>query len=323
MCTAISYKTACHYFGRNLDLEHRYCESVTITPRYFPLEYRKASGSDSHYAMIGMASVIDGYPLYYEATNEHGLSMAGLNFPGNAVYLPAEDNRDNITPFEFIPWILQQCKTIEQAKCLLKRINIVDIPFSGSIPLSPLHWMIADKTGSIVVEPMNDGINIYDDPVGVLTNNPTFDFHLQNLSNYLNLTCEEPTNRFSGKVDLTPYSRGMGAFGLPGDLSSASRFVRATFTKLNAICGDSETESVNQFFHILGSVAQQKGCVKVGNAYEKTVYSCCCNTDKGIYYYTTYENRQITGVRLLEENINCNALTSFPLSSMQQIRFEN
>ena len=323
MCTAISFKTACHYFGRNLDLEYRYCESVTITPRYFPFQYRTAPGRDSHYAMIGMASVIDGYPLYYEATNEHGLSIAGLNFPGNAVYLPKKEGFDNIAPFELIPWILQQCKTVEQARCLLERINIVDIPFSESLPPSPLHWMIADKAGSIVVEPMNNGIKIYDDPVGVLTNNPTFDFHLQNLSNYLNLTCEEPINRFSGKFDLIPYSRGMGALGLPGDLSSASRFVRATFTKLNSICDDSEEESVSQFFHILGSVAQQKGCVKVGDSFEKTVYSCCCNTDKGIYYYTTYENSQITAVQLLEANADSDKLTSFPLSTAQQIRFEN
>ena len=323
MCTAISYKTACHYFGRNLDLEHRYCESVTITTRHFPLIYRMTSGCDSHYAMIGMASVIDGYPLYYEATNEHGLSMAGLNFPGNAVYLPAKKDYDNIAPFEFIPWVLQQCKTVEQARLLLERINIVDIPFSESLPLSPLHWMIADKTESIVVEPMKDGIKIYDNPVGVLTNNPTFDFHLQNLNNYLNLTRDEPTNRFSNKIDLIPYSRGMGAIGLPGDLSSASRFIKAAFTKLNSISDDSEAESVSQFFHILGSVEQQKGCVKVGNAFEKTVYSCCCNTDKGIYYYTTYENSQITGVQLYHENIDSDTLTLFPLSTTQQIRFEN
>ena len=323
MCTAISYKTACHYFGRNLDLEHRYCESVTITPERFPFEYRVVSGCNSHYAMIGMASVIDGYPLYYDATNAHGLSMAGLNFPGNAVYLPVKKDYDNIAPHEFIPWILQQCKTVAEARLLLEQINLVDIPFSASLPLSPLHWMIADKTESIVVEPMKDGVKIYDDPVGVLTNNPTFDFHLQNLNNYLNLTHDEPSNRFSEKLNLIPYSRGMGAIGLPGDLSSASRFVKAAFTKLNSISGDSEAESVSQFFHILNSVAQQEGCVKAGDAFEKTIYSSCCNCDKGIYYYTTYENSQITAVRLLKENTVCDTLTQFPLFTTQQIRYEN
>lgn len=323
MCTAISYKTACHYFGRNLDLEHRYCESVTITPRQFPLHYRKTTISESHYAMIGMASVIDGYPLYYDATNEHGLSIAGLNFPGNAVYRPIKENFDNITPFEFIPWILQQCKNVSQARALLSRLNMADIPFSGSFPLTPLHWMISDKTVSVVVEPMKDGIKVYDNPVGVLTNNPPFDFHIQNLNNYLNLTHEEPINRFAKKLELTPYSRGMGAIGLPGDLSSASRFIKASFTKLNSESDDSEAESISQFFHILGSVAQQKGCVKVGNAFEKTVYSSCCNTDKGVYYYTTYENSQITAVRLFQEDLDGNELMQFPLLATQQIRFEN
>ena len=323
MCTAVSYKTKDHYFGRNLDLEHSYKETVTITPRNYPFHFQKIPSMTNHSAMIGMASVIDNFPLYYEATNEHGLSMAGLNFPGNAVYLPEKKGSYNITPFEFIPWLLGQCKTVQETRKLLENTNLINISFSSELPLTPLHWLISDKHESIVVEPMADGIAISDNPVGVLTNNPPFDFHIYNLSNYLNLTHEEPVNRFTNQIELAPYSRGMGAIGLPGDLSSASRFIKAAFTKLNSVSDESESSSISQFFQILGSVAQQRGCVKVNGEYEKTVYSSCCNTDKGIYYYTTYENSQITAINMFHEDLDQVKLVSFPLVLQQQIRNEN
>ena len=146
---------------------------------------------------------------------------------------------------------------------------------------------------------------------------------MTNLQNYMHVTCEEAANRFAPTLNLQVYSRGMGGIGLPGDLSSASRFVRATFTKLNSICKDSESASISQVFHILDCVAQQQGCVKVGHLYEKTIYTSCCNTTKGIYYYTTYENRQITGIRMHGHDLNGTKLISYPLAKSQQIKMEN
>ncbi len=323
MCTAITYKTKDHYFGRNLDLEHAFREAVTVTPRHFPFPFRKMGLMDDHFAIIGVSSVVDGYPLYYDATNEFGLSMAGLNFPGNAVYYPEKEGLDNVSPFELIPWILGQCKTVAQAKQLLSRLNLADIPFSKELPLSPLHFILADKTESLVLEPVVDGLKIYDNPIGVLTNNPTFDFHMCNLHQYLNLTREEPESRFSKQFPLAPFSRGMGAIGLPGDLSSASRFVRAAFTKLNSVSGESEEESVSQFFHILNSVAQTRGCARVGKDFEITLYTSCCNTDKGIYYYTTYDNSQITAVDMHKEDLDGSQLIAYPLLTQPQIRWIN
>ncbi len=323
MCTAITFQTKDHYFGRNLDLEYAYRESVTITPRNFPFSFRRCAPTETHYAIIGMAMIDNGYPLYYDATNEHGLSMAGLNFPGNAIYQQEKAGMDNIAPFEFIPWILGQCINLEQAEEKLKNLNLVDISYSSQFPQTPLHWIIADRRRTIVVEPTADGIKVFDNPFGVLTNNPPFDYHMHNLSNYLNLTSDEAVNRFAPDYPITPYSRGMGAIGLPGDLSSPSRFVKAAFTKLNSVCRDSESASISQFFHILASVAQQQGCVKVGPHYEKTVYTSCCNVDKGIYYYTTYENSQITGVNMHHTDLNSRTLTAFPLIKGQQIRMEN
>lgn len=320
MCTAITYNTKSHYFGRNLDLEYSYNETVTITPRNYRFTFRKTGEMQTHYAMIGMAYVVDDYPLYYDATNEKGLSIAGLNFPGNAVYQPEKKGADNVSPFEFIPWVLGQCATVSQAKELLCRINLVKIDFNEEMPLASLHWIIADKDSVIIVEPLKDGIKIYDNPIGILTNNPTFDYQMFQLNNYMNLSKEEAENHFAKGLALETYCHGMGALGLPGDSSSMSRFVRAAFIKLNSISGDTEEESIGQFFHILGAVEQQRGCVYAGNGqYVITVYSSCCNTDKGIYYYTTYENRQITGVDMHKENLEECALVSYPLIKEQQI----
>lgn len=323
MCTAISFMTRDHYFGRNLDLEYHYNEEVVITPRKFPLTYRFEKTMHNHYAMIGMALVKDAYPLYYDATNEVGLSIAGLNFPGNAVYKEFNDDMVNIAPFEVIPWILGQCSCISEVELLLKNINLVNVSYSKDLPATPLHWMISDREQSLVVESTESGIQVYENPLGVLTNNPPFAYQLYNLSNYLNLTREEPTNRFAPKESILPYSRGMGAMGLPGDLSSASRFVRAAFTKLNSVCRDGEAPSVSQFFHILNSVLQQEGCVKVGNAFEKTIYSSCCNTDKGIYYYKTYENSQLTAVSLFQTDLDTDRLLCFPMRNTMQVLYEN
>ena len=323
MCTAISYKTENHYFGRNLDLEYAYRESVVVTPRNYPFPFRTEGKRNSHYAMIGIATVADEYPLYYDATNEYGLSIAGLNFPGNAVYFPKHDGKQNIAPFEFIPWILSQCKTVQQARKMIQAMNFADIPFSAAYPLTPLHWIVADSTEAITVESTSDGIQIYQNPIGVLTNNPPFPYHMYNLSNYLNLTHREPENRIAAHLDLQAYSRGMGALGLPGDLSSSSRFVRAAFTLHNSVCDNSDEASICQFFHILQSVAQTAGCVQVGDGFEKTVYSSCCNTTKGVYYYTTYENPQITGIDMHEENLDASDLIRYPLIRTQKIYWPN
>lgn len=324
MCTAVTYKTKDFYFGRTLDYDFSYKEEVTVTPRKYPFNFRNGETINNHYALIGMAYVTENYPLYYDAINEKGLGMAALNFVGNAHYNKMEQNKDNVTPFEFIPWILCKCASVKEAKDLLANINIINIPFSKDLPLAQLHWIIADRNEAITVESVKEGLRIYDNPVGVLTNNPPFDEQIFQLNNYMHLTPKEPENHFSDKISLNSYSRGMGALGLPGDLSSGSRFVRASFIKLNSVSGESEKESVGQFFHIMESVDQQRGCCDLGDAkYEITIYTCCCNADKGIYYYTSYNNHQITAVNMFNEQLDNTELIRFPLISGEQIRMQN
>lgn len=297
MCTAINFKSRDFYFGRNLDLEYSYKETVTVTPRNYPFRFRCMGEMDHHYAIIGMAYVVEGYPLYYEATNEKGVSVAGLRFAGNAHYPARAEGKDNVSPFEFVPWILSQCATLQEVKKLLERVNLVNIPFSEELPLTPLHWMVSYKEESLVVESMADGIHMYENPVGVMTNNPMFPIQLWNLEH--------------SKI-------------LPGDLDSPSRFVRAAHVLKRSVCGESEEESVGQFFHILTSVEQQRGChVTETGEYEITAYSCCCNTVRGIYYYITYGNRQITAVDMHRENLEAEQVISYDLVKGEQINYQN
>ena len=316
MCTAVCYRSDAFYFGRNLDLDRVYGECVTITPRKYEIKMRCEKPIKSHYAMIGMATVAEGFPLYYEATNEKGLSMAGLNFPGNAAYHSPRDIAYNVAPFELIPCVLSQCASIDEAKALLEKINLVNINFSEQLPLSPLHWLVSDKRYSIVAEPTRDGLKIYDNPFEVLTNNPPFEFHRTNASHYMSLDIGQASSRFRESIPMKNYSLGMGALGLPGDYSSASRFIRALFVKENSLSENNEKSNVNQFFHILNSVAMPKGCVLAAEGFEYTLYSSCFNAERAIYYCTTYDNLEISSFNLHDVELNQSQLYTYDVKGL-------
>ncbi|MBQ7866712.1 MAG: linear amide C-N hydrolase [Clostridia bacterium] len=136
--------------------------------------------------------------------------------------------------------------SLKDAQELLQGLQLTGIAFSQKYPATPLHWMVADRTQCFVIETLENGLQVYDNLVGVLTNTSPFDDQMFQLCNYMHLSPRPPHNLFSQTVHLKPYSRGMGAIGLPGDSSSQSRFARAAFIKLNSIC--SEHESLSQFF---------------------------------------------------------------------------
>ena len=318
MCTAINFKS--DYFGRTLDLECSYNEAVVITPREFFFRFPSAT----HYAIIGMAAVVEGYPLYFDAANEKGVCMAGLNFPNNCVYQKEKEGFENIPSYDFISYILASCKDMNEVRQTLKNIIITDTPFSETLAPSPLHWIISFKGESVVVESVKEEIRIYENPIGVLTNNPSFSYHISNLSNYMNLSAAPPKNRFAPNTHIKAYSRGMGAMGLPGDLSSASRFIRAAFMKLNSVCEEDEQSAVAQFFHVLDCVKQIKGANRLeNNEYEITLYSSCINADRGVYYYKTYQNPTVNAVDMNKEVLNGKTLKTFPLKNEMQINFHN
>ncbi len=302
MCTAVNTK---NFFGRNLDYERPFGEEVVVMPRNFEIKFKYSNTLSSHSFIIGIAKVIEGVPLYFDAMNENGLAAAGLNFEGNAVYNKKREGKINIPSFEFISYILTHATSVSGAREILENANITDDTFDARTPYSPLHWIISDSNESIVVESVKEGLKVYDNKTGVLTNNPPFPFHLSYLTMFSNLSSKP----------LPAFSRGMSAIGLPGDMSSPSRFVRASFIKEN-----SKADTLSQFFHILSSVEQVEGAVEVREGeYEKTLYSSAIERETLTYYYTTYTNRRINAVKA--KSPDSNILERYKLKEDEDIMY--
>lgn len=270
MCTAVGMNFDKFYFGRTLDIETSYNQEVVVIPRKFKLDFRFAGSLTFHHAIIGMAAVVNDFPLIFDAANEKGLCGAALRFKDNAVYFKEKADKTNIAPFELILWVLSLASSVYEAKNLIKQINIMDIPFSEELPNSQLHWLFADKYESIVVEQTKDGLFVYDNPFGVLTNNPPFPLILKEMENFKDISDKK---------------------GIPGDYSSVSRFIRANFVKKNSYKPSGKEEGLSQFFHILNSVLVPKGCVVLPSGeLHHTVYTSAIDTDNGIYYYKLYDD---------------------------------
>ena len=323
MCTAISINGSCHLFGRTLDLENSYGENVVITPKNFVFKFKHVPPISTHPALVGTAHIADGFPLYYDAMNASGLCAAALNFPNYAVYGEPQESAVNLAAFEVIPYILSACQTLEEARTLLGKVNITREQFSEKLPSTPLHWIFADESGAIAAEPLANGLRIYENPFGVLTNSPPFDYHATRLADFLALDSAPPKNTVFTEADLRPYSHGMGAMGLPGDLSSASRFVRAAFIKSHTRLTDSESE-ISRFFHVIGAVSQPNGCALTESGMPiRTIYTSCIDASEQVYYFTTYNCRRIRAVRMNAENTSGYVLSVFSMERGEDIFYLN
>lgn len=308
MCTAIKLN---NLFGRTLDNVQNYFMNIVITPSEYEFIFKYTVINDKRYSIIGMSYVANNYPLYAEAVNEKGLAIASLEFEENAHYFNIKNDKVNICVHEFIPYILRQCENIIEVKSLLINANIVNDSFDKNLHTAALHWLISDKTESIVVESTKKGIFIYDNPYNVLTNNPQFDYHKININNYLNLTSKYPDNRMSSNLHLNPFSFSFGSIGLPGDYSSPSRFIKALFL-INNTTDVSEDENVIHFFHILDSISPPKGiALNKDNQSQFTIYSSCIDQENIIYYYKTYWDNEIKAIKLNACNCKRNNLMVF------------
>lgn len=287
MCTAVSLPKGDHYFGRTLDHDCSYGEEVVVTPRHFPLPSPHGETLTHHLAFMGMAAVVDGYPLYYDGVNEQGLCMAGLRFVPHAVYASPAEDKENVAVFAFLPRVLGTCHTVAQARALLARIRLVDTPFREDLPAAPLHWLIADDREAITVEATREGLAVYDNPQRVLTNAPPFPQQPKEAS------LEEP-------------------------FSSPSRFSRAAYALKTARPGEGEREQVSTLFHILGTVARPR-C----ESGQHTLYTACINARRGIYYYRTYRSHPVTAVSLHRGNPEGDTLTRYPPAVVEAPRWQN
>lgn len=324
MCTSIAFSDRGLY-GRNLDLEYHFGEQVVITPRDHTFTFHHREPLPHHYAMIGMASVAQDTPLYAEAVNEKGLYMAGLYFPGNAVYFEEPDpGLLNLAPYELIPLVLGSCATAAEAKALLQTVRLAAIPFAQGFPLAALHWQVADSDGGFVMEPMADRLHFYDDAAGVLTNNPPYPYQQMNLNNYRHLSPRTPENTFAPGLDLTVYGQGLGALGLPGDASPMSRFVKAAFLRQHAAFPEERAGQVVQFFHLLDAVSMVRGSVVTPEGRcDETTYACCCDAKESVYYYHTYDSGCLHAVRMTEDAMTGDTLRVFPPADKPQFVWDN
>ena len=293
MCTAINLnKNNQCYFGRNLDLDYPFDAKIICVPSNYDIHFKKEKNIKTHYAFFGFGIVVNDYPLLGDGANEKGLAIAGLNFVGNAKYNDYDTTKKNYAPYELPLIILSTCKSIKEVKELMKDVNIVDIDFAPNIPNHDLHFIVSDKNGSIVIEQRKDGLHVFDNPFNVLTNNPPFEYHFQNVSNYAYMSNESMVNNLMKDFKLDEYCLGLGAYGLPGDYSSTSRFIKVLFVKNNILLDD-KTDDVINFFKCLDSVLMPKGAVKSKDYFEYTQYSNCYDLINLTLYYKTYESAGI------------------------------
>lgn len=295
MCTAINICSHHDsYFIRNLDLDYDICPKIIVTPRFYSIKFKNIDPILSHYSIVGLGIEQNSYPLYFDAMNEKGLSFAGLNFPILAAYHIIDKNKLNLAPYELPLYLLSKCATINEVLYELESINIIDAPFSKELKLTPLHFIISHEDTSIVIESTTKGLRVYHNSLNVLTNSPDFKYMKFYVSNFMSITDKDPVNNISPNDLLLTYSNGLGAFGLPGDYSSTSRFVRAFYNKSRFVKSKNNLENISNLFNLASSVAMPKGAVTTSNGLEYTRYSVIYNATRGNLYYKTYENPNIS-----------------------------
>lgn len=318
MCTAIRFND--RLFGRTFDFERSFDEELIVTPR----GRMRIGEAENRYAIMGIGVIVGEMPLYFDGVNEWGLSAAALNFPHYAVYGGGENARAGVSSAHLISLILGFCRSCEEARDMLSNIIVNGRGADEETPPTPLHWMLSDPRGSLVVEPLADGLSVRENPVGVLTNSPDFDYHLARLADLTHLDVKNPLTK-----DASPlYSRGMGAIGLPGDFSSSSRFLRAAFLKEHSDCtsgggqdkADGTPGGVGQAFNIFSSVTIPHGAVlsDEGEAVF-TRYTALVDMDSPTYYLTTAACRTIRKATLTDSLCEGEHIVKFPIYREENI----
>lgn len=305
MCTTLVYNNSRILFGRNMDIDCPFGEKFVFVPADDHQSLPPAAEINrEHYQLCGVASVFDGIALFAEAINEHGLYMASLNFPHNAHYASLDtlsEQNLNLAPYEVIPHFVANYRSVADATTALEKLAIVERPFQ-QLPLAPLHYFMSDGEENIIIEPTAAGLNIYPDEVGVLTNNPEYTWHRQNLENYQHLSIANVKDSILRDTPAKPYGEGLGLVGLPGDFSPPARYIRTALLKHRMEQTGETVNPVADVLHILNNVAMLRGSVLTAeNRYDITRYSIVYDHTEQKVYIQTYDNIQILELDMGQE----------------------
>ena len=322
MCTAIAktLNDGRYYFGRNLDFNHPFGESLIIVPRNYEIRLTNFDNIKHHPAIYGVGLIMNDFPMLFDCVNENGLCFAGLNYPGNATFFDKKDGKNNIATFELALYLLSTYNKVKDVKAFLENANITNQMFSKDVAPATLHYIFKDEDDCIVVEQDKDGLHIYDNPYGVLTNNPSFSWHALNISNYMNISNKEGVNRILKDIDVPRFGKAMGALSLPGDSSPVSRFVKATFLLNNVDFFTDDIKNINQCFHILNNVSTLIGeSVMDDETREYTIYSSIYDLKNNKLYLKTYENHQLSCLDINKFNLDDTSLLTFSINRQENI----
>ena len=325
MCTAVSYNNS--LFGRTFDYHKSYGERIIITPR----DYYQIGETKNRYAMIGVGVLAGDEPLYFDGMNEWGLFCAALNFSGFANYGKTEGKRAVISSSHLIGFLLGLCRSVNEVRDVVANLGISTEGPGGGIKPTSLHWMVCDRRSCIVIEPLGEGLRVFDNPFGVLTNGPDFTFHTIRMADFLSLS---PKNQKDKLTDGTvkPYSNGLGAFGLPGDFSSSSRFVRAAFVRKNLLSvsdfyretSKQPTSQIDDFFSLMSSVSLPFG-LSFGedDMPMQTIYTVCADPNGLNYYFTDFTCRRVRRVKFGEEHFSMKTIALYQIYSSEDVKALN
>jgi choloylglycine hydrolase len=301
-------------FFSNIIIVPRGIEFTGETPTGVPGLKWKAK-----YGIVGMDSM--GAPLLTDGLNEAGLGAGAFFHPGFANYQKFEEANAGrcLAPHDLITWILSQFATVDEVKASLDQVIVVPVkaPLWGFV--APLHYIVHDKSGkSIVIEYLKGKLTVYDNPLGIITNSPTFDWHLENLRNYVNLSPVEILPREILGMQMSPLGGGSGMHGLPGDFSPPSRFVRATFLTAQSPQTGTAFEGIRQAFRILNQFDIPKGAHRTvadeaKAMYSETVWTSAADLTNGRYFFHTISNRRVRLVDLKKVNLDGPAIVTISL----------
>ncbi|MGV8905110.1 MAG: linear amide C-N hydrolase [Acetobacterium sp.] len=308
MCTSITLTTAdrLNLLARTMDFAFILEPELIFIPRKYPLVFEMAGPEPSaKYALMGIGQQQETF-TFTDGVNEAGLACATLYFPGYAQYSKAIiSDKTNLASYEVVGWLLANFSTIDEVKESISQLNIVNTPAKLFGIVTPLHWIVTDKSGNtIVIEPMMSGLVIHDNPLGVMSNSPDFDWHLTNIRNYIGINPFKIEPLKLDGLTFAPFGNGARTIGLPGDYTPPSRFIRALFGKeaINELAN--EDEGIKAAFHILASVDIPKGSVVTDGGVDYTQYTACMVCNTGTYYVKTYDNNQIIRACLFDEDLD-------------------